>query len=104
MTMKTGPQVTRQRQLHQANEMRHAITSHAIANAGRLSKDRRPADTTRDRCRIWKTFLLSNKSPTIAAEMYTMIYCEKMTRQKVQKQMMAVNQAWREYGPEKGQK
>lgn len=104
MTMKTGTQVARQRQLHQANEMRHAITSHAIANAGRLAKGRLPTDTTRDRLRIWKMFLLAGKSPTIAAEMFTTIYCEKMTRQKVQKQMMAVNQAWREYGPEKGQK
>jgi len=104
MTMKTVRQVARQRQLHQANEMRHAILSHATANAGRLSKGRRPADTSRDRCRIWKTYLIADKSPTTTASMFTAIYGEKMTRQKVQKQIAATNQAWKEYGPEKGQK
>jgi hypothetical protein len=104
MTMKTGRQVARQRQLHQADEMRHAITSLATANAGRLSKGRRPVDTVRDRCRIWKTYLIADKSPTTTACMFKALYGEMMTRQKVQKQMAAVNQAWKEYGPEKGQK
>jgi hypothetical protein len=104
MTMKTVRQAARQRQLYQVNEMRHAIASHATANAGRLSKDRRPADTTRDRCRIWKTYVIADKSPTTTACMFRAIYGEKMTRQKVQKQIAAVNQAWKEYGPEKGQK
>jgi hypothetical protein len=104
MTMKTSRQVTRQRQLYQASEMHHAIASHATANAGRLSKDRRATDTTRDRYRIWKTYLIADKSPTRTAAMFTAIYGENMTRQKVQKQMAAITQAWKEYGPEKEEK
>lgn len=101
MTMRSGRQVARQRQLHQADEMHHAISSHATANAGRLAKDRRPTDTTRDRWRIWRTYLLADKSPTRTAAMFTAIYGEKMTRQKVQKQLAAIDQAWREFGPQK---
>lgn len=103
MTIKTSKQIARQRQLKQSVEMRRAIASHAIANAGRLSKERRPDQTTRDRYLIWKTYMLADQSPTIAARMFEAIYGEQMTRQKVQKQMSAVNQAWDKFGPEKGQ-
>lgn len=103
MTIKTSKQIARQRQLKQSEEMRRAISSHAIANAGRLSKERRPEQTARDRYLIWKTYMLADQSPTITARMFEAIYGEQMTRQKVQKQMAAVKQAWDKFGPEKGQ-
>lgn len=103
MTIKTSKQIARQRQLKQSAEMHCAIVSHATANAGRLSKERRPNQTARDRYLIWKTYLLADQSPTITARMYEAIYGEPMTRQKVQKQIAAVNQAWERFGPEKGQ-
>lgn len=103
MTIKTSKQIARQRQLKQSEEMRRAITSHAIANAGRLSKERRPEQTARDRYLIWKTYMLADQSPTITARMFEAIYGERMTRQKVQKQIAAVKQAWDKFGPEKDQ-
>lgn len=103
MTIKTSKQIARQRQLKQSAEMRHAIASHAVANAGRLSKDRRADQTARVRYLIWKTYLLADQSPTITARMFEAIYGEQMTRQKVQKQIAAVKQAWDKFGPEKSQ-
>lgn len=103
MTIKTSKQIARQRQLKQSIEVHRAIASHAIANAGRLSKERRPDQTTRDRYLIWKTYILADQSPTITARMFEAIYGEPMTRQKVQKQIAAVTQAWHKFGPEKGQ-
>jgi len=103
MTIKTSKQIARQRQLKQSAEMRSAITSHATANAGRLSKERRPDQTARDRYLIWKTYMLADQSPTITARMFEAIYGVQMTRQKVQKQIAAVNQAWDRSRPEKGQ-
>jgi hypothetical protein len=103
MTIKTSKQIARQRQLKQSEEMRRAISSHAIANAGRLSKERRPEQTARDRYLIWKTYMLADQSPTITARMFEAIYGEQMTRQKVQKQIATVNQAWDKFGPKKGE-
>lgn len=103
MTIKTSKQIARQRQLKHSEEMRRAISSHAIENAGRLSKERRPEQTARDRYLIWKTYMLADRSPTITARMFEAIYGESMTRQKVQKQIAAVTQAWDKFGPEKGQ-
>lgn len=103
MAIKTSKQIARQRQLKQSEEMRRAITSHAIANAGRLSKERRPEQTARDRYLIWKTYTLADQSPTITARMFEAIYGERMTRQKVQKQIAAVKQAWDKFGAKKDQ-
>jgi len=103
MTIKTSKQIARQRQLKQSEEMRRAIASHAIANAGRLSKERRPDQTIRDRYLIWKTYMLADQSPTTTARMFEAIYGEPMTRQKVQKQIAAVTQAWDKFGPKKDQ-
>jgi len=103
MTIKTSKQIARQRQLKQSEEMRRAITSHAIANAGRLSKERRPEQTARDRYLIWKTYILADQSPTTTARVFEAIYGEPMTRQKIQKQIAAVKQAWEKFGPEEGQ-
>lgn len=103
MTIKTSRQIARQRQLKQSAEMRRAIASHAVANAGRLSKDRRADHTARDRFLIWKTYLLADQSPTMTARMFESIYGEQMTRQKVQKQIAAIRQAWGQFGPEHSQ-
>jgi hypothetical protein len=101
MTIKTSKQIARQRQLKQSAEMRSAIDSQAVANAGRLSKDRRPDQTARDRFLIWKTYLLADQSPTMTARMFETIYGVQMTRQKVQKQVAAIRQAWDQFGPAK---
>ena len=83
--------------------MRRAISRRAIANAGRLSKERRPEQTARDRYLIWKTYMLADQSSTITARIFEAIYGESMTRQKVQKQIAAVTQAWDKFGPKKDQ-
>lgn len=48
---------------------------------------------------LWKTYLLADQSETMTARMFTAIYDEPMTMQKVQKQIEAVNLAWRAFGP-----
>jgi hypothetical protein len=100
MTIKTTGQIARQRVLKQAAERRAAIASYAVANAAR-SKDRRPDEITRDRYLIWKTYILADQSDTTTARLFEQIYGETMTRRKVQKQIAAVDLAWREFGPGK---
>ncbi|MGJ9419416.1 hypothetical protein ACHAC9_16895 [Massilia sp. CMS3.1] len=98
MTIKTTRQLARQRQLKQSDEMRFAIASYATQHPDKTGK-RRPNEITRDRCMIWKTYLLADQRDTLTAQMVTAIYGEKMTRLKVQQQIAAVKKAWEEFGP-----
>lgn len=98
MTIKTTRQLARQRQLKQSDEMRFAIASYAAQHPDKTGK-RRPNEITRDRCLIWKIYLLADQRDTMTAQMFTAIYGEKMTRLKVQQQIAAVKKAWEEFGP-----
>ncbi len=101
MTIKTSGQIARQRllRLHSA-DMRHAITSYTTAHPDK-SGDKRPGDIARRRYLIWKTYLLADKGETATARYYEQIYGETITRKTVQKQVAAVEIAWREFGPGK---
>jgi hypothetical protein len=97
MVMKDGGQSRRLRDLKRADERREAITRHAMANAGRLTKDRTPDQVAARRYNIWKTYVLADRSETIAARIYQELYGENIPRQNLGKQIDAVNQAWEQF-------
>lgn len=100
MTMKTAGQTARQRVLKQANVRRAAIASYAVANPDKSGLNR--ADLiARNRYLIWKTYILADQSDTTTARLFEQIYGDKITRQKVQKQVAAADLAWRDFGPKK---
>ncbi len=97
MTIKSTRQIARLRALKHSPEMRAAIAKYAIANA-KKSGDRKPADIVRRRYFLWKTFILADRSETVAARLYCQIYGDEITRQALGKQMTAVDAAWRKFG------
>ncbi|MGZ8302927.1 MAG: hypothetical protein ACXW2U_10120 [Telluria sp.] len=97
MSVKSTGQLRRLRDLRQADDRRESITMHIAANAGRLSKDRTPDQVARRRFLIWKTYVLADRSETIAARIYQALYGEAIPRQNLGKQIEAVNQAWKEF-------
>jgi hypothetical protein len=48
---------------------------------------------------IWKTYILADQGDAATARFFEQIYGERMTKPKVQKQVAAVDLAWREFGP-----
>jgi hypothetical protein len=97
MTVKSTGQLRRLRDLRQADDRREAIARHAMANAGRLTKDRTPDLVARRRFLIWKTYVLADRSATIAAEMFQALHGETIARQNLGKQIEAVDQAWKKF-------
>jgi hypothetical protein len=97
MTVKSTGQLRRLRDLRQADDRREAITKHVTANAGRLPKDRTPDQVARRRLLIWKTYVLADRSETIAARVLQAMYGETIARQNLGKQIEAVDQAWKEF-------
>jgi hypothetical protein len=96
-TVKSTGQLRRLRDLRQSDDRREAIASHATANAGRLRGDRTPDQVTNRRFLIWKTYVLADRSETIAARMYHALHGEAIARQNLGKQIEAVDQAWKEF-------
>jgi hypothetical protein len=97
MTVKSTGQLRRLRDLRQSDDRREAIGRHASANAGRLRKDRTPDQVANRRFLIWKTYVLADRSETIAARMYQALHGEAIARQNLGKQIEAVDQAWKEF-------
>lgn len=97
MTIKTSRQSARKRQLDNAEDMRHAITSHAMVNPDKSGK-RTPGDIARRRYRIWKTYVLADQSERTATRMFNAIYGEEIERRNFVKQLETIDQAWREFG------
>lgn len=97
MTIKSTRQIARMRALKQSSEMHAAITRYATANANR-SGDRQPGDISRRRYLIWRTYVLADRSETIAARLYSQLYGDEITRQSLGKQITAVAAAWRKFG------
>jgi hypothetical protein len=97
MTIKSTGQLRRLRDLRQADDRREAIAKHATGNAGRLTKDRTPDQVARRRFLIWKTYVLADRSETVAARMFHALHGEAIARQNLGKQIEAVDKAWKEY-------
>jgi hypothetical protein len=97
MTVKSTGQLRRLRDLRQSGNRREAISKHAMANAGRLTKDRTPDQVARRRFLIWKTYVLADRSETFAARMFQELHGEIIARQNLGKQIDAVDQAWKEF-------
>lgn len=97
MTIKSTRQIARMRVLRHSSEMHAALTQYAIINANR-SGDRQPAAISRRRLLIWRTYVLADRSETVAARLYSQIYGDGITRQSLGKQIAAVDAAWRKFG------
>lgn len=97
MTIKSTRQIAKLRALKHSTGMHAALRKYAIVNV-KKSGDRDPVDIARRRYFLWKTFILADRSETVAARVYYRIYGEEITRQGLGKQMTAVDAAWRKFG------